>query len=126
MPASSCLRVVVADDSDVVRQLVIAALAEVEAVCIVGEAADGLEALETLRATPSDVLVLDLNMPRADGLFVLRALRDAAQAPRVLVLTQHTAPEYRDACAGLGAEGFYDKAHDLARVADVLRGWAVA
>lgn len=123
MPAA-CLRVLVADDSEIVRQLVVEALTDVPQVCIVGEAGGGYEALDRLREHAPDVLLLDLNMPDGDGLYVLRHLSAADAPPRVLVLTQHTAPEYREACARLGAVGFFDKATELGRVADVLRRWA--
>lgn len=126
MPASSCLRVLVADDSDIVRRLVVETLADVPQVCIVGEASGGYEALDQLRSQEADVLVLDLNMAEGDGLYVLRHLALTSDRPRVLVLTQHTGPEYRNACTALGAVGFFDKATEIDRVADTLRGWTPA
>ena len=126
MPAFPCLRVLVADDSDIVRRLVVETLADVPQVCIVGEASGGYEALDRLREQVPDVLVLDLNMPEGDGLHVLRHLPASGQRPRVLVLTQHTGPEYRDACTELGAVGFFDKATEIEQVAATLRGWAEA
>lgn len=126
MPADSCLRVLVADDSELVRRLVVETLADVPRVCIVAEACRGGEAIARLQEYAPDVLLLDLNMPDGGGLYVLRHLRHCIARPRVLVLTQHAEPEYRDACTALGAAGFFDKATEIERVVDVLRGWAQA
>lgn len=81
------IRVIVADDHPVMRSGVVQVLRAEPTVEVVGEAADGLEVLEHPALDRCDVLMLDLAMPRLDGVGVLRVLADRPSAPRVLVLT---------------------------------------
>jgi two-component system response regulator NreC len=73
---------------------------------IVGEAADGAETLVQVRALHPDVLLLDLAMPNLGGLEVLRRIAKDAPACKVLVLTQHEAPEYVLPALQAGAKGY--------------------
>lgn len=80
------VRVVVVDDQTLVRQG-IRTLLDLAAITVVGEAADGAEALAVIGETSPDVVLLDLRMPRFDGLWTLRELRERGQEVPVLVLT---------------------------------------
>jgi len=80
------IRVLVADDSTTLRTALCALLAEDPQLTIVGQAADGLEAVEKARALRPDVITMDVNMPRMDGLGATAAIM--AEAPsRVLVIS---------------------------------------
>lgn len=79
-------RVVLVDDQTLVRQG-IRTLLDIADVDVVGEAEDGLEAIDVIARTSPDVVLLDLRMPRYDGLWTLRRLADEDEAPPVLVLT---------------------------------------
>jgi DNA-binding NarL/FixJ family response regulator len=83
----STIRVLVADDFPLMRQAVIAALESHEDIQVVGEAADGEEALARAHETRPDVLLLDLYMPNLSGLGVLARIRDELPETRVLVMT---------------------------------------
>lgn len=107
------IRVVIADDHAVLRaglRLLIDAQADME---VVGEAANGAEALRVLGETTPDVLVLDLTMPEADGLHVLADVSQVSPKTRALVLTMHDDPAYVRAMLAAGAAGYVVK-----RVAD--------
>jgi len=80
------IRVLVADDSTTVRQLLVRLLLEDERIAVVGEAADGLEALEKARLLRPDVITMDVNMPRLDGLGATAAIMAETPA-RVLVIS---------------------------------------
>ncbi len=84
---ASVIRVLVVDDQTLVRQGIRSLLALSPEIQLVGEAADGREALRMLAACSPDVVLLDLKMPRLDGIAVLRAMQNRADAPPVLVLT---------------------------------------
>src|SRR6266849_5540836 len=76
---------------------------------VVGEAADGHEALCQARAANPDVLTLDLTMPGGGGLKILERLRQACPRTRVLVLTMHEEPSYLRAVLAAGGSGYVAK-----------------
>ena len=81
------IRVLIADDHAVVREGLRAFLELQEGIEVVGEAADGQEAVEAAASLRPDVIVLDLVMPRLDGVAALRILRERVPAARAIVLT---------------------------------------
>jgi two-component system, NarL family, response regulator LiaR len=99
------IRVAIADDHAVVRQGLRTFLGLQEGMEVVGEAADGEEAVALVERTAPDVVLLDLVMPRVDGLEAIRRIRERAPATRILVLTSfaddHTVlPAVRAGAAG--------------------------
>ena len=121
MPRPDPVRVLVADDSDLLRRLLCDAIGEVEGVEVVAEAADGVAALDGIRAHAPGVVVLDLQMPVMGGLTALHRLGAEAVRPHVIVLTNHADEVYRSACLEAGADHFFDKSAEVDRVLDVLR-----
>jgi DNA-binding NarL/FixJ family response regulator len=81
------IRVLIADDHPVVRQGLRTFLGVQEDIEVVGEAADGAEAVARAESLMPDVILLDLKMPDVDGLTALRELRERGVPARVLVLT---------------------------------------
>src|SRR6202020_1102442 len=77
---------------------------------VVGEAADGLEAVQAARAHQADVMVMDARMPRLDGVAATRRIRQAGDVPRVLMLTTFDLDEYAFAALKGGASGVLLKA----------------
>jgi DNA-binding NarL/FixJ family response regulator len=80
------IRVLIVDDHEVVRQGLRAFLELQDGIAVAGEAADGEQALEAAARLAPDVILMDLVMPRLDGLAAMRALRERSAA-RVIVLT---------------------------------------
>jgi len=83
------IRVVLADDHALVREGTAELLGRTPDIDVVGEAADGLEAVVLALALRPDVLLIDLAMPRLDGLEATRRVLAAAPAIAVLALTAH-------------------------------------
>ena len=104
------VRVLVVDDSAVVRQLLQALLGEDPMIEVVGTAADPYIAREKIKRLAPDVLTLDIEMPRMDGLSFLRNLMRLRPMPVVMVstLTEHGAPTTLEALS-LGAVDFFAK-----------------
>jgi DNA-binding NarL/FixJ family response regulator len=102
------IRVVIADDQDLVRaglRTILNAQADIE---VVGEAADGTQAVELVRRLAPDVVLMDIRMPGMDGLDATRILTDPASGckVRVLVLTTFELDEYVFGALRAGASGF--------------------
>ncbi|WP_432992103.1 response regulator [Dactylosporangium sp. CA-233914] len=118
---SALIRVLVADDQSVVRAG-IAAILDAEAdMTVVGQAADGAEALALIAATAPDVAVLDVRMPRVDGLAVAAEVSVRHPRTRVVVLTTFGLDEYVFAALRAGAAGFMLKDAEPERVVDAVR-----
>jgi len=100
------IRILLVDDQELVRagfRMVLDAQADMS---VVGEAGDGAAALELLRAVTADVVVMDVRMPRLDGIEATRQICAAGDRPRVLMLTTFDLDEYAFAGLQAGASGF--------------------
>jgi DNA-binding NarL/FixJ family response regulator len=100
------IRVLVADDHTIVRQGLVGILKASEEIDVVGEAADGHEAVEKAQKLKPDVVVLDVSMPRLNGLEAARRIHEALPATRLLVLTMHDDEEYVLKMVRAGVSGY--------------------
>jgi DNA-binding NarL/FixJ family response regulator len=102
------IRVVVADDQALVRSGFLALLRSEDGIEVVGEAADGFEAVKVAKATRPDVMLMDIRMPDVDGLEATRLISadPALAAVRVLVLTTFDLDAYVHEALCAGASGF--------------------
>lgn len=115
------MRVLVADDSDLLVERLLAALSRVQNVEIVGRAANAGEASEAIRRLNPEVVILDLCMPGGSGIDVLKDLQRDRMHPLVIVLTGYGESQYRKRCMELGATFFFAKTTEFEKVAEVLR-----
>ncbi|MFS0704435.1 response regulator [Cellulomonas sp. 179-A 9B4 NHS] len=115
------IRVVLVDDQTLVRQGVRGLLGLSDAVDVVAEGADGDEALALVAEHRPDVLLLDLQMPRRDGIATLEALRDAGDPTPVLVLTTFDDDALVARALGAGAHGYLLKDVTLEQLVDAVR-----
>lgn len=100
------IRVLIADDHALLRDGLRALLDGCEGIEVVGEAADGLEAVEKAAALMPDVVLMDIAMPRMGGLEAALEMRQRKLPARVLVLTQHDNKEYVFKMLKAGAAGY--------------------
>jgi DNA-binding NarL/FixJ family response regulator len=100
------IRVLLVDDQDLVRAGFAMVLGSQPDIQVVGEAADGRAAVRLARERPADVMVMDVRMPELNGVAATREIRQAAQRPRVLILTTFDLDEYAFAALRAGASGF--------------------
>ncbi|WP_432564805.1 response regulator [Kineococcus sp. SYSU DK003] len=115
------VRVAVVDDQTLVRQGILRLLALSDAVEVVGEGEDGDEALDLVARGDVDVLLLDLRMPRRDGIATLEALRERGSTVPVLVLTTFDDDELVLAALRAGARGYLLKDVTLDQVLAAIR-----
>lgn len=100
------IRILLVDDQELVRTGFKMVLDAQPDMTVVGEASDGLQAVAKARGTPADVVVMDVRMPRLDGIEATRRICQAGERPRVLVLTTFDLDEYAFAALKAGASGF--------------------
>jgi DNA-binding NarL/FixJ family response regulator len=116
------IRVLIADDQLLVRagfRLILDAEPDIE---VVGEAADGLEAVLAARETKPDVVLMDIRMPNVDGLEATRKLLDGREdGPSVLILTTFDLDEYVYEGLRAGASGFMLKDTPPEQLVDAIR-----
>ncbi|MFI6504528.1 response regulator [Nonomuraea typhae] len=114
------IRVLLVDDQELVRTGVRLVLRRETGIEVVGEAGDGVEALEALAELAVDVVVMDVRMPRMDGIEATRRIT-ANDGPRVLVLTTFDLDEYVFGAIKAGASGFLLKDTAPRPFADAIR-----
>lgn len=100
------LRVLIVDDDALVRSALSYLLAGAEGIQVVGEAGDGEAAVSAVAAHSPDVVLMDIRMPRVDGLEATRRLRQRGAAVPIIVLTTFGADEYVLQALRAGASGF--------------------
>ncbi|WP_281179259.1 response regulator transcription factor [Actinomadura rubrobrunea] len=117
------MRVLLVDDQELVRagfKMVLDAQPDIE---VVGEAGDGAQALERLRSTRADVVLMDVRMPRMDGIETTRRIVSGAYPgpPKVIILTTFDLDEYAFAAIKAGAGGFLLKDAGPAQLIEAIR-----
>jgi DNA-binding NarL/FixJ family response regulator len=117
------IRVMIVDDQDLIRtgfRLFLETQSDLE---VVGEAGDGEEAIERARELRPDVILMDIRMPRMDGVEAIARLADARiePPPRVLVLTTFDLDEYVFGALRAGAAGFLLKDASRERLVEAIR-----
>ena len=118
---SDPIRVLVADDHHLVRSGLRAMLDVHDDLDVVGEAEDGQAALAAVAELEPDVVVMDIRMPRLDGIEATRRLRSREVAPQVLVLTTFDLDEYVYEALVAGAGGFLLKDAPPSQLAEAVR-----
>jgi DNA-binding NarL/FixJ family response regulator len=118
---TAAIRVLVADDHTVVREGIRHVLEETPGFQVVAEAANGPETLERAAHQRPDVVLLDLTMPGAGGLDVVRSLRQRVPDARVLILSVHDDREYVLESVRAGAHGYMRKDSSPAEIRQAIR-----
>lgn len=104
--ASAAIRIVLVDDQELLRTGFRMVLNSQPDMVVVGEAGDGQAALDLLTTLPADVVLMDVRMPRLDGVAATREIVVRGERPRVLMLTTFDLDEYAFTALKAGASGF--------------------
>ena len=115
------IRILLADDQHLVRGALAALLGRQEDFEVVASAADGVEAVAAAVELRPDVALLDIEMPRLDGISATAAIRVKAPTVRVMILTTFGRPGYLRRAMDSGAAGFMVKDAPPDRLADAVR-----
>ena len=104
------LKVLVVEDEELIRRGIVLAVDWASLGCVVvGEAANGEEALEAVERLSPSLIITDLKMPRMDGIEMLRRLRERGNMAYVIILTAYDSFEYAQSALRLGAVDFLVK-----------------
>lgn len=122
MTRASPLRVLLADDQADIRELLRVALEADGRLRVVGEAADGLQAIEAVVAHRPDAIVLDLAMPGFDGLQAIPAIRRGSPTTKIVILSGFGADQMAAQAIELGADLYLEKCAGFGGVAEVVAG----
>jgi DNA-binding NarL/FixJ family response regulator len=115
-------RIVLAEDHRILREGLRAIFEDQRDLSIVGEAEDGRDAINRAREVQPDLLILDLSMPRMDGLAALKEIKRVAPKTRVLVMTVHRTEEYVFQAIEDGADGYLLKDASATELLLAVRG----
>jgi DNA-binding NarL/FixJ family response regulator len=105
------IRILLVDDHPIVRQGLKTLLEAHPGWEVIGEAADGLEAVDKADRLHPDVMVLDVTMPRMNGLEACRLIRQKAPGLEILFVTQHDSPQMMREALEAGARGYVVKSN---------------
>ena len=123
-PAAPALRVVLVEDSAMLRGMLCEMLAELDRVSVVAEAEDEQGALAALEAQRPDLAIIDLELRQGSGLGVLRQLQTQPERfgrPRAVVFSNYGHTPVRARCEQLGVERFFDKSFQLDELIDFVQ-----
>ena len=118
------IRIVVADDHPIVRAGIVGLLEQAPGIEVVGEAADGAEAVELAASEHPDLVLMDLRMPGVDGASATASIVAAGHGTRVLVLTTYETDDHILAAIEAGASGYLLKAAPQAEILAGIRAVA--
>jgi DNA-binding NarL/FixJ family response regulator len=120
---AALLAVFLVEDSLPIRARLAETIRGIRGADLVGEAGTVGDAISGIRSTHPGAVILDLQLEDGSGLDVLKAVRPAASALHVAVLTNYATDQHRRACMKAGAEFFLDKSSDFPRIREIVQGW---
>lgn len=117
----SAIRVMIADDHSLIREGLRQLLEFDGSIKVVGEAANGIECLDSLAKYNPEVLLLDINMPEKNGIEVLKQMKEDKSPVKVLILTVHNELEYLMDAVDIGVDGYIMKDSESSELKKAIR-----
>jgi len=114
------VKLLLVDDSGIMRERIVRVVSRFRDITIVEEAEDVATAVKGISKHSPDIIILDLRVRGGSGLDVLKRTVKGKDYTLAIVLTNYPFPEYREKCAGLGADYFLDKATEFEDIPEIL------
>ena len=114
------LTVYIVDDSQVMRERLTESVADIAGVEIAGQSGDPFEALDRIRKSHPDVVILDIRLPQISGIDLLKDIKERPAAPIVIMITNYPYHQYRQACMAAGADYFFSKIDEFEMIRETL------
>ncbi len=120
------MKVLIVDDSNVVRDRIVEMLSGITGVEIAGEATNSIEAIHMVNKLKPDAVTLDIRIPGESGIEVLKKIKKTKTHSSiiVLVLTNFPQEQYRNKCYKLGGDYFFSKSDEFEKVEEVVSNLA--
>lgn len=120
------MKVMIVDDSAIIRVRLAELLAELEGIEVVAQANNAFEAVDMVREFKPDVAIVDVRMPERSGMELIKDVKDTPHPPTIIMLTNFPTPENREKCLTGGADYFFDKSSEIEEVMTVLKDLLLA
>ncbi len=114
------MKVLIADDSAIIRERIISMLSDLDNVEIIGSAQDADETVEMVMKLDPNVVILDIRMP-GNGICALRKINEIKNSPTVIMFTNYPYEQYRRKCKEIGADYFFSKSEGIEKIIEVLK-----
>jgi DNA-binding NarL/FixJ family response regulator len=114
-------KILIVDDQESVRQSLRTILELVDDLEVVGEARDGVEAVEQTNALAPDVVLMDMKMARADGLSAARSIREHSGSVGIVMITMHHSEAAREQALEAGVDTFVEKGIAMDDLVEAIR-----
>src|SRR5271166_4784968 len=114
-------RVLIVDDHEIFRRGLRALLEPFSEWHICGEAVDGMDAVDQCKLLHPDIVVMDVSMPRMNGLEAARLIKKENPKTQIVIITQHDSPQIQSAAMGAGARAFVTKSSIGSELVSALR-----
>ena len=118
------VQVLIADDDEGFRTFIRRVLDKAADTSVVGEAIDGQEAVRKAESLKPTLVLMDMDLPRLDGLEATRRVKAALPGTVVVMFGTLDGPAYREAAARSGADGFVAKTTPISQILSLLRQWS--
>lgn len=118
------LNVLIADDHSVLRESLKSALEFDKNIVVVGEAEDGIDAIEKTEELKPDIVLMDINMPFLDGINAAQEIKERSPDTKILILTMHENKQYIFSALSAGIEGYLLKMSNLKKVITAINALA--
>ena len=116
------MRVIIADDSEILRSRLVEMLNEIKGIEVIAEAKDSREAVEAIRAHHPDVVIIDIRMPGNDGIVAIETIKKGKKnKPKIIVFTNYPYLQYRKRCMDAGADFFFYKALEFEKLIGLIK-----
>lgn len=115
------MKVLVVDDSKIIRDRLVNLLSAIKGVETVAQAENAKIAISTCQAIRPDVVILDIRMRGINGIELLKQIKNEQHASKVIMLTNFPYPQYRRKCIEVGADYFLDKSTEFDEINVIIR-----
>lgn len=117
-------RLLIVDDSKEIRDGLVRLISGIQSVEIVGEAENGIKALEMVENLKPDFVTLDIKLPGMSGILVLNEIKKRNPKITVLMLTNFPVEHYKRVCYNAGASYFFDKSNEFEEMVNTIKSLA--
>ncbi|HCL00348.1 MAG TPA: response regulator [Candidatus Marinimicrobia bacterium] len=115
------MKILIVDDSDILRNHLITVLSDIENIEIVGESLDTDLAIKDIKKKKPDLVILDICIPGEGGIHVLKIAKKKYPDLKVIIFTDYPYPQYRTKCMEIGANYFFDKSTETEKLIETIK-----